>query len=116
MFFGTEQLKVLDATLLSLFDEFVDSFVSFVVTKVLPETPSRCCFLVDPFVSALRSAVLIFLCCVDYCLLFNRKETRLVLEGSVTSCIPRNMISYHTSFLSYFCLFLSVTIHIVFGS
>ena len=49
------------------------------------------------------------------CFLPNRNETRLVLEGSVTSSIPRNMVSYHTPSMFHFCLsssFISLSLDV----
>ena len=52
---------------LSSFDVMKYSFISFVVTKVLPETPSKCCFLVDPFVSSFNVPPFFFLyMCTDH--------------------------------------------------
>lgn len=51
---------------LSSFDVMKYSFISFVVTKVLPETPSKCCFLVDPFVSSFNVPPFFLYMCTDH--------------------------------------------------
>lgn len=74
---------------LSSFDVMKYSFISFVVTKVLPETPSKCCFLVDPFVSSFNVPPFFCICALT---IFSQNQQER------NSCNPRRFSGLlHTS-------------------